>query len=94
MPRVAVVARALGLSFAPAVVGFGRGGGGRPAPTLDGVVVAAASEALLTEAYSAWAQEEVARAAEKRHLRAARRWAALAAKALTRQRVRDDYGAF
>ena len=51
LPRITRVARALGLDFAPALVGFEYQRGGKTLPVFEGVVVCEEFEVQLTTAY-------------------------------------------
>jgi len=76
-----------------AIVGFGRSSG-RPVPETDGIVVAAAAAAAVAEAHAAWVEEQARLAANGRHRRIVGKWGALVQKAITRARLREEYGAF
>ncbi|RLN97435.1 hypothetical protein BBJ28_00022659 [Nothophytophthora sp. Chile5] len=92
LPRIEAVAQALGVDFAPAVVGFELRSG-RTVPRTDGVVVAQAAELLLLEAHAHRQQAAIERAIGLNRRLARRRWARLATRLLLRRRLEEDYGA-
>ena len=88
------MASKLGLDFVPVVVGFARSLG-RAVPTMDGVLVSSGPmEDTLREAWADWAHKEEMAARAKHERKIVARWAALVTKALTRKRLRDEYGNF
>lgn len=101
------MAKALGIDFAPAVLGFtrpgggsgggfggGGGGGGFARPEVDGLVVASQHKAVLCDAYAGWAADQVERQALKRSRLVLNKWASLVRNALTRCRLQEEYGKF
>ena len=60
-------------------------------PTFDGIIVCEDQVALLTEAYTAWAQKQVEAARRKKERKVVARWAALTRGVLTRDRVRREW---
>jgi len=91
MPKVAIVARQLGLDFAQVLTGFGRSAG-RAVPTMEGIIVCQEHAGLLTEAYTAWAQKQVEAAYKKKEKKLLKRWTTLVTGILTHDRIRREYG--
>jgi hypothetical protein len=90
LPRIAPVASRLGISFAPAVVGF-EWRAGVSTPKIEGVVVPAESADVLR---AAWEESEAARVAAAREKASAHRtrmWAVFARGLLLQQRVKARF---
>lgn len=90
MPRVAKAARAVGVSFAPAVVAFDYKGGAM-VPRVVGVIVPVESEAVVRDAWATLERQREADAARQRAARVAARWESLVAGARLRVRVARLY---
>ena len=91
MPKVAIVARELGVDFAPALVGFGRTSG-RAVPELQGIIVGQEHSEMICEAFSAWAQQKAEVAAAKRTKQVVKRWEILTKGLMTQDRLQREYG--
>lgn len=91
LPRVARVARALGLDYAPALVGFEYQRGGKMTPKFEGVVVCEEFETRLTTEYVADEERRAVAAAEKERKEAAKRWRVLLSAIWTRLSLRKEF---
>ncbi|OQR95109.1 DNA repair protein [Achlya hypogyna] len=91
LPRVAKVARTLGVDFAPAVVGW-EVKSGRNVPVLDGIVVAAEVAAMVEDAHATMQHESIEKAIKHNKALVVKRWGTFAQKLLLRKRLRDEYG--
>ena len=92
LPRIARVARDMGVDYAVALVGFEFQRGGKTLPKFEGVVVCEEFEGRLREAHAA---EEVRRAAEKvekERKEAKTRWRVLFSAFWTRLSLREEFG--
>ncbi|RLN65950.1 hypothetical protein BBJ28_00017496 [Nothophytophthora sp. Chile5] len=92
LPRIEAVAQALGVDFAPAVVGFELRNG-RTVPKTDGIVVAKVAGVLLLDAHAHKQQAAIDKAIRLNRQLALRRWAKLTRRLLLRRRLEEDYGA-
>lgn len=91
LPRVFLVAKRLGIDYAPAMVGFEFRKGGS-IPVFDGIVVCTEFKDSILEAY---AEEEERREAEEKkrnEAQAISRWYQLLSSIVTRQRLNVRYG--
>jgi|AntAceMinimDraft_5_1070358.scaffolds.fasta_scaffold11248_2 xeroderma pigmentosum group C-complementing protein len=91
LPRITRVARALGLDFAPALVGFDFQRGGKTLPMFEGVVVCLEFEKQLVEAFIAEEERLAAAEAEKERKEAAKRWRVLLSAIWTRLSLREEF---
>jgi xeroderma pigmentosum group C-complementing protein len=90
-PRLSVVARRLGVPYAPCLVGYeGRRGG--CAPSIRGVVVHAHNAALLREAYAEWEGHAAEQEREERRRQIRKKWKRLVAGIMTKDRLDREYG--
>ncbi|KAK4417075.1 DNA repair protein [Sesamum alatum] len=92
LPRVAAVAKRLGIDYASAMVGF-EFRNGRSAPLFEGIVVCSEFKDAILQAYLE--EEERREADEKRRneAQALSRWYQLLSSIITRQRLNNCYGA-
>ncbi|EQC39646.1 hypothetical protein SDRG_03077 [Saprolegnia diclina VS20] len=91
LPRVAKVAKSLGVDFAPAVVGW-EVKGGRNVPVLNGIVVADVVAAMVEDAHATMQHESIEKAIKHNQALIVKRWGTFAQKLLLRKRLRDEYG--
>ncbi|KAG6580150.1 DNA repair protein [Phytophthora cinnamomi] len=92
LPRIDAIAEALGIDFAPAVVGF-EVCNGRTMPKVAGIVVAQSCEAALLDAHAERQQQTIEKAIQHNRKLVLKRWEKLTKRLLLRQRLDDDYGA-
>ncbi|XP_010558600.1 PREDICTED: DNA repair protein RAD4 isoform X2 [Tarenaya hassleriana] len=90
LPRIFLVAKRLGVDYAPAMVGFDYKNG-RPTPVFDGIVVCTEFKDAILQAFGE--EEERREAEEKRRneARAATRWYQLLSSILTREKLKTRY---
>ncbi|KAL3665337.1 hypothetical protein V7S43_009377 [Phytophthora oleae] len=91
LPRIDTIAEALGIDFAPAVVGF-ETRNGRTMPKVSGIVVARAHEATLLDAHAERQQQTIEKAIAHNQKLVLKRWTKLTKRLLLRQRLENDYG--
>ena len=91
-PRVARVARDLGIDAAPAMVGFDLRDG-RWVPRFDGVVVCASNAPMLLEAAGALDEADEDKAARKRRDELLDHWSKVLRALTVRERLEREYGA-
>ncbi|XP_078444262.1 DNA repair protein Rad4 family isoform X2 [Wolffia australiana] len=90
LPRLAAVARRLGVDFAPAMIGF-EFRNGRSYPVFEGIVICSEFKDAIMEAY---AEEERRREADEKRRREAQalsRWYQLLSSLITRERLSRTY---
>lgn len=85
------VAKMIGIQFVPVITGFSKNSL-KPVPTHDGILVTVASEPMIIEAYTNWAQEQLRKANLQRVKRITLRWEKLARHLLTKRRLEEKYG--
>ncbi|KAG6615628.1 DNA repair protein [Phytophthora cinnamomi] len=91
LPRIDAIAEALGIDFAPAVVGF-EVCNGRTMPKVAGIMVAQSCEAALLDAHAERQQQTIEKAIQHNRKLVLKRWEKLTKRLLLRQRLDDDYG--
>ena len=90
LPRVAPIARKLGLPYAPCMLGFEGRGGGR-APSIRGIVVHDHNVDLLKEARVEWESHTVEKEREDRRKKVLHRWKRLVVGMMTKERLEREY---
>ena len=91
LPRIARVARALGIDYASALVGFEFHRGGKTTPKFEGVVVCEEFEGRLREAHAEEEARLVAAKAERERREAKARWRVLFSAMWTRLSLREEF---
>ena len=91
LPRIARVARALGIDYATALVGFEFHRGGKTTPKFEGVVVCEEFEGRLREAHAEEEARLVAAKAERERREAKARWRVLFSAMWTRLSLREEF---
>ncbi|KAK6913536.1 Rad4/PNGase transglutaminase-like fold [Dillenia turbinata] len=91
MPRVAPVAKRLGIDFASAMVGF-EFRNGRSYPVFEGIVVCCEFKDAILEAYAEEEDRRVMEEKERNEKQAISRWYQLLSSIVTRRRLNNCYG--
>ena len=91
LPRIARVARTLGIDYAAALVGFEFHRGGKTTPRFEGVVVCEEFEGRLREAHAEEEARLVAAKAERERREAKARWRVLFSAMWTRLSLREEF---
>lgn len=89
--RISLVARKLGIPYAPCLLGF-EGHGGNRTPTIRGIVVHKHNADLLREAHTEYESQTVEDAYKKKQEEIYRRWRRLINGVLTTERLKREYG--
>ena len=92
LPRIARVARDMGVDYAVALVGFEFQRGGKTLPKFEGVVVCEEFEGRLREAHAAEELRRAAEKVEKERKEAKTRWRVLFSAFWTRLSLREEFG--
>mmetsp|Transcript_3998 Transcript_3998/g.7090 ORF Transcript_3998/g.7090 Transcript_3998/m.7090 type:complete len:153 (-) Transcript_3998:60-518(-) len=90
-PRLAPIARKLGLPYAPCMLGY-EGHGGNRAPTIRGIVVHDHDVALLREAFAEWESHAAEKERQERKSMILKRWKRLVFGIMTKDRLDREYG--
>jgi hypothetical protein len=90
-PRLAPIARKLGIPYSPCMLGF-EGHGGNRTPTIRGIVVHDHNAALIREASFEWESHTAEREIAARQDEILTRWKRLVLGMLTKERLDRDYG--
>jgi Rad4 beta-hairpin domain 3/Rad4 beta-hairpin domain 2/Rad4 beta-hairpin domain 1 len=90
-PRMSVVAKNLGIPYAPCLLGF-EGHGGNRTPTIRGIVVHEHNAELLTEAYAEFESQVLEQEYQVRQTTILRRWKKLITGLLIKAHVDREYG--
>ena len=92
-PRMSRVAKSLGISYAPALIGF-EVRRGITHPVIEGIVVAKNSVGLLNEAYAMLQQQKLEKAIVHNRNLVYKRWKRLITGIRLRRRLQHDYGPY
>jgi len=90
-PRLAGIARKLGIPYAPCMLGFDRHGG-RGTPLIRGIVVHDHNVGLIREASIEWESHVVEKERSERRKQVLRKWKRLVVGLLTKERLEREYG--
>lgn len=90
-PRLAGIARKLGIPYAPCMLGF-EPHGGRGTPLIRGIVVHDHNVALIREASIEWESHVVEKERNERRKEVLKKWKRLVVGLLTKERLERDYG--
>ena len=90
-PRLAGIARKLGIPYAPCMLGFERHGG-RGTPSIRGIVVHDHNVGLIREAAIEWESHVVEKERNERRKEVLKKWKRLVIGLLTKERLERDYG--
>ena len=90
-PRMSVVAKNLGIPYAPCLLGF-EGRGGNRTPSIKGIVVHVHNGELLTEAYAEYEYHGLEQEQQVRKNKILRRWKTLIQGILIKAHVDREYG--
>lgn len=93
LPRISTIAKKLGLSYAPAVVGF-EVKNGMNRPIFDGIIVATESVRMIEEANAMVQQQKLEKAIEHNQKLIYKRWARMIKGISLRTRLQHDYGPY
>ncbi|KAL7538029.1 hypothetical protein ACHAXR_008231 [Thalassiosira sp. AJA248-18] len=91
-PRLASIAKKLGIPYAPCMLGYEHHRGGIGTPTIRGIVVHDHNVALLREAHVEWESHAVEREHEERRKEILKRWKRLVVGIMTKERLDREYG--
>ncbi|KAL7466385.1 LOW QUALITY PROTEIN: hypothetical protein ACHAXS_006690 [Conticribra weissflogii] len=91
LPQISIIARKLGVPYAPCMLGF-EGHGRNRVPTIRGIVIHEHNEALLREAYVEFESHIVEMEQGKRKNAILKRWKRLVVGILTKARLDQEYG--
>ena len=89
--RIAVVAKKLGVPYAPCLLGF-EGHGGNRTPTIRGIVVHEHNAELLHEAHMEMASQMLEQSHENHQHEVFKKWKRLLVGVLTKERLDRTYG--
>lgn len=90
-PRLAGIARKLGVPYAPCMLGFERHGG-RGTPQIRGIVVHDHNVTLIREASVEWESHVAEKERNERRKEVLKKWKRLVVGLLTKERLERDYG--
>ena len=90
LSRIALVAKRLGIPYAPCLLGF-EGHGGNRTPTIRGIVVHETNRELLLEAHTEWESQTVEIAYKERQQAIHKRWRKLMFGMMTKERLEREY---
>jgi len=90
-PRLSVVARRLGIPYAPCMLGY-EGHNGNQTPTIRGIVVHEHNVELLNEAYLEYQSQQVESEVEARRQSVLKKWERLVQGILVKDRLDRAYG--
>jgi xeroderma pigmentosum group C-complementing protein len=90
-PRLAGIARKLGVPYAPCMLGFERNGG-RGTPLIRGIVVHDHNVTLIREASIEWESHVAEKERDERRKEVLKKWKRLVVGLLTKERLERDYG--
>ena len=90
-PRLAGIARKLGIPYAPCMLGFERHGG-RGTPSIRGIVVHDHNVGLIREAAIEWESHVVEKERNERRKEVLKKWKRLVVGLLTKERLEREYG--
>mmetsp|Transcript_24488 Transcript_24488/g.31815 ORF Transcript_24488/g.31815 Transcript_24488/m.31815 type:complete len:661 (-) Transcript_24488:81-2063(-) len=90
-PKISLVAKKLGIDYAPALIGFQSGRNGST-PMVDGIVICSEYKDVLVESYQNWQQDQIEKQAQKRTKQNLKRWYTLVKSLLIKERLKKDYG--
>lgn len=90
-PRLSVVAKRLGVPYAPCMCGY-EGHGGNQTPTIRGIVVHDHNVELLSEAYMEYQSQLVENEVEAKRQEILKKWRRLVVGILTKDRLDKAYG--
>ena len=90
-PRMSLVAKKLGIPYAPCLLGF-EGHGGNRTPSFRGIVVHEHNTEILMEAHAEFMSSALEKEHESRTERIRRRWKMLIVGVLTKERLEREYG--
>lgn len=91
LPRLASIAKKLGIPYSPCMLGY-EGHGGSGTPTIRGIVVHDHNVALLREAHVEWESHAIEKEQEDRRKEILKRWKRLVVGILTKDRLDREYG--
>jgi xeroderma pigmentosum group C-complementing protein len=91
-PRIAIVAKQLGIPYAPCLLGFEGHGGNTPTPCIRGIVVHQLNEEILREAHVEMASQFLEQSHEDHQRAVYGRWKKLLVGMLTKDRLEREYG--
>ena len=90
-PRLAPIARKLGIPYSPCMLGF-EGHGGNRTPTIRGIVVHEHNAALIREAAFEWESHTAEKEIMEKHNEIVKRWKRLVVGMLMKERLDREYG--
>ena len=88
--QISIVAKQLGVPYAPCLIGF-EGHGGKRTPTIKGIVVHEHNVELLLEAHTEWESQNLEKTHRYRHREVCKRWKKIIFGLLTKERLEKEY---
>ena len=88
--QMSIVAKKLGVPYAPCLIGF-EGHGGKRTPTIKGIVVHEHNVDLLLEAHTEWESQNLEKTHRDRHKEVCKRWKKIIFGLLTKERLEKEY---